>query len=399
MRFEREMRSLARLNDPNIAALHNAIHAKNELILMMEYLEGQTLESLFHAGRFPLIEGIKYVKQVLAALGYAHRDGVVHRDLNPANVMITSGGQAKLMDFGLSKSYGDSLLTNCGEVLGSLPYMAPEQVKGTTQPDRRSDLYSAGAIFYIFYEHLTGRTPFGAKRRLAAVITDTEADPQPPSQFDTRLSAQWDEIVQRALARDPVHRYQSAEEFLTALARLEEPAVADLPLPRLGTLGIGVALFAGVILVLVASPWVKRLLPPTAIAVQRFHIAPPPFAIVVPHTVRAISPLPVVETSSHQRVSRARHIAEPARGREFSAMLPAAEPALATPVPAGPSFAVTEKPQPAAVLDQGAPNTSAVSDETESSPTTTPHKKHFWSKWNVFRNRRSASEEETEGKP
>lgn len=391
MRFEREMRSLARLNDPNIAALHNAIHAKNELILMMEYLEGQTLESLFHAGRLPLIEGIEYVKQVLAALGYAHRHGVVHRDVNPANVMITAGGQAKLMDFGLSKSYGDSLLTNCGEVLGSLPYMAPEQVKGTTQPDRRSDLYSAGAIFY---EHLTGRTPFGAKRRLAAVITDTEADPQPPSQFDTRLSAQWDEIVQRALARDPVHRYQSAEEFLTALARLEEPAVADLPLPRLGTLGIGVALFAGVILVLVASPWVKRLLPPTAIAVQRFHIAPPPFAIVVPHTVRAISPLPVVETSSHQRVSRARHIAEPARGREFSAMLPAAEPALATPVPAGPSPAVTT-----AAIPAPQPNTSADSDETESSPTITPHKKHFWSKWNVFRNRHSASEEETEGKP
>ena len=148
------MRALARLSHPNIAALHNAIHSENQLILLMEYVEGQTLESMFRAGRLPLDTGIGYIKQMLSALGFAHQQGVVHRNITPANVLVTASGQVKLTDFGLSKSYGDALLTNCGEVLGSLPYLAPEQLKGTTQPDRRSDLYSVGAVLY---EHLTGQ--------------------------------------------------------------------------------------------------------------------------------------------------------------------------------------------------------------------------------------------------
>ena len=122
------MRSLARLSHPNIAALHNAVHSENQLILLMEFIEGQTLESMFSGGRLPLETGIGYIRQILSALGYAHQQGVVHRDVTPGNVMVT-GDYVKLTDFGLSKSYGDSLLTNCGEVLGSLPYLAPEQLK------------------------------------------------------------------------------------------------------------------------------------------------------------------------------------------------------------------------------------------------------------------------------
>ncbi len=255
-RFEREMRALARLNHPNIATLHNAIHAENQLVLLMEFIEGETLESMFSAGRLPMETGLEYIKQILSALGYAHQQGVVHRDVTPANVMITAAGEAKLTDFGLSKSYGDSLLTSCGEVLGSLPYLAPEQLKGITQPDRRSDLYSVGALLY---EHLTGQKPFGAKRRLAPVITDSEGDAPPPSLIEPSLSPAWDEIIRRTLARDPAHRYHPAEEFLDAIARPDEPAdVADLPLPQLRTLGIGIALFAGLVLAMVASPEFNR---------------------------------------------------------------------------------------------------------------------------------------------
>src|ERR1700722_11615790 len=278
-RFEREMRALARLNHPNIAALHNAVHSENQLILLMEYLEGQTLESIWTAGRLPLDTGIGYIKQILAALAYAHEQGVVHRDVTPANVMVTTGDHVKLSDFGLSKSYGDSLLTNCGEVLGSLPYLAPEQLKGTTQPDRRSDLYSVGAILY---EHLTGQKPFGPHRRLAPVLTDSEGDPQPPSQAEPSVSLQWDEILRRALAKDPVHRYQSAEEFLEAIALLDQPtAAADLPLPQLRTLGIAVAVFAGLVLVLAASPALNRYRKVEAADApwQRLHTAPPGFAM------------------------------------------------------------------------------------------------------------------------
>src|ERR1700733_8459644 len=279
-RFEREMRSLARLSHPNIAALHNAVHSENQLILSMEFIEGQTLESMFAGGRLPLDTGIVYIRQVLSALGYAHQQGVVHRDVTPANVMV-NGEHVKLTDFGLSKSYGDSLLTNCGEVLGSLPYLAPEQLKGTTQPDRRSDLYSVGTILY---EHLTGQKPFGPHRRLAPVLTDSEGDPRPPSQVEPGLSPQWDEILRRALAKDPAHRYQSAEEFRDAILQLEQPAAADLPLPQLRTLGIGIAAFAGLILAVAASPALNRFghVTPIPAPEQRLHISAPAFATVVP---------------------------------------------------------------------------------------------------------------------
>lgn len=415
-RFEREMRSLARLSHPNIAALHNAIHSESQLILMMEYIEGQTLEDLFQAGRLPLQEGTGYVKQMLTALGYAHQHGVVHRDVNPANVMITADGQAKLTDFGLSKSYGDSLLTNCGEVLGSLPYMAPEQLKGTTQPDRRSDLYSVGAILY---EHLTGQRPFGTHRRLAPVLTDTEPDPTPPSQLEPALPAGWDEILGRALARDPGHRYQTAEEFLSAIARLEEPAVADLPLPRLGTLGIGVALFAGLILALVASPSVERLLRPAVMAGQRFHIAPPAFAMTVAPPARLPAPIPAA-ISKPRPLRHATHPAAPSSVAALPAPLPVPKPsAMAThAVQAAvvPAVAVSvssvqgakqaagvsaagPKPTAATAPAAATDDLSAVDDEKDTPAAATPHKKHFWSKLNVFRNRHRASEEKAAEKP
>ena len=147
-------------------SLYNALHSENQLILLMEFIDGQTLESMLSAGRLPLDTGIGYIRQILLAIRYVHQQGVVHRDITPANVMITTAGEVKLSDFGLSKAFSDSLLTNCGEILGALPYLAPEQVKGSTHPDRRSDLYSVGAILY---ELLTGRKPFGANRKLSLI--------------------------------------------------------------------------------------------------------------------------------------------------------------------------------------------------------------------------------------
>jgi serine/threonine protein kinase len=273
-RFEREMRALARLSHPNIAGLHNAVHSENQLILLMEYIEGETLESVFIAGRLPLDTGIGYIKQILSALVYAHQQGVVHRDITPANVIVTPRGDVKLTDFGLSKSYGDSLLTSCGEVLGSLPYLAPEQLKGTTQPDWRSDLYSVGAILY---EHLTGEKPFGANRRLAPVLTDSEGEPTSPSEIESSLSGGWDQIIRAALARDPSRRYQSAQEFLDAIDHLAQPtSESDLPLPHLRKAGIGIAIVAGLALAGFASPVLKqfREVKPATVALPRWHIAP-----------------------------------------------------------------------------------------------------------------------------
>src|SRR5258707_12911005 len=116
------MRVLARLSHPNIAGLHTALHSENQLILLMEFIEGRTLESMLSAGRLPLDTGIEYIRQILCALRYAHQKGVVHRDVTPANVIVTAASEVKLTDFELSKSWGDSLLT-CGEILGALPYL------------------------------------------------------------------------------------------------------------------------------------------------------------------------------------------------------------------------------------------------------------------------------------
>src|SRR3984885_2460733 len=300
-RFEREMRSLARLNHPNIATLHNALQAEDQLVLLMEFIEGETLESMFSAGRLPLDTGLEYIKQILLALGYAHQQGVVHRDVTPANVIITAAGEVKLTDFGLSKSYGDPLLTNCGEILGSLPYLAPERLKGTTQPDRRSDLYSVGAILY---EHLTGQKPFGANRRLAPVLTDSEGEPKPPSELDPTLSPGWDEIIRLALAREPAHRYQTADEFLNAITQLEQPTdVADLPLPQLRTLGIGIVVFAGLVFALVASPAFDRFrqVAPATAPWQRLHIAPPRFATAKTPVFAETPPRPKVVVVQHAK--------------------------------------------------------------------------------------------------
>ncbi len=336
-RFEREMRALAKLSHPNIAALHNAVHSENQLILLMEYLEGQTLESMFHGGRLPLETGVGYIKQMLSALGYAHQQGVVHRDVTPANVLITAASEVKLTDFGLSKSYGDSLLTNCGEVLGSLPYMAPEQLKGTTQPDRRSDLYSVGAILY---EHLTGRKPFGANRRLAPVLTDSEGDPQPPSNIEPNLSPQWDEILHRALARDPAHRYQSAEEFLDAILQFDQPAAADLPLPQLRTVGIGIGAVVILALAFVASPAYSRFrqVAPVTTEVHRLHIAPPAFATAMtPHgaparvdTTRRVATRAAVKPGKRTARSVPASVAEPHPAVEASKQPQAAAPTALT---------------------------------------------------------------------
>jgi eukaryotic-like serine/threonine-protein kinase len=281
-RFEREMRALAKLRHPNIAALHNATYSENQLVLLMEYIEGDTLEDIFAAGRPSLDIGLGYIRQTLAALGYAHAQGVVHRDVTPANLLVTPEGQIKLTDFGLSKSYGDQLVTNCGEILGSLPYLAPEQLKGVTHPDRRSDLYAVGAILY---ELLTGQKPFGANRRLAPVLTDTEPDPEPPSRLAANLAREWDEIIRCALARDPMHRYQGAEDFDQAIAQFEQQTATRAVRQPSRSIGVGVAIAAALILALVASPAAiesseARFGPAQPITVPRekLHIAPPDFA-------------------------------------------------------------------------------------------------------------------------
>jgi len=143
-RFQREIKVLAALNHPNIATLHTALTIENQLVMIMEYVEGESLSARLNHGPVPATDALRYFDQVLSALSYAHQRQVIHRDIKPANIMLTPDGNVKLMDFGIARSQGEpNKLTATGSTLGSLNYMSPEQIKGEAV-DARSDLYSLG---------------------------------------------------------------------------------------------------------------------------------------------------------------------------------------------------------------------------------------------------------------
>ncbi|HEY4357287.1 MAG TPA: serine/threonine-protein kinase [Acidobacteriaceae bacterium] len=213
MRFISEIRTLAGFDHPNIAQLHTALQADNQLIMMMEFVEGYTLEQLARQRSMPPAEVAGYVSQALAALGYAHERGVIHRDIKPANLMVTSHGIVKLMDFGIAKSNTENNQTKPGTTMGSLYYMSPEQVRGSGV-DPRSDIYSVGIVLY---ELLAGRRPFEADTTFSILNQQLNVPPQPPIEVNPSLSPQLNQIILKALAKDPAQRFQSAEEFRTTL--------------------------------------------------------------------------------------------------------------------------------------------------------------------------------------
>lgn len=218
-RFQREAKALARLNHPNIVAVHDFGSAGSYYFFVMEYVEGINLRQAIKAGDLQPAEALRIVPLVCEALQYAHDEGVVHRDIKPENILLDKRGRVKMADFGLAKLLGldpDGVsLTGTRQVMGTFHYMAPEQVEGTRNVDHRADIYSLGVTFY---EMLTGELPLG---RFA-----------PPSQkveVDIRL----DEVVLRALATDPEKRYQHASDVKTEVEIIGRspaaPKPSDLP--------------------------------------------------------------------------------------------------------------------------------------------------------------------------
>jgi serine/threonine-protein kinase len=216
VRFISEIRMLASFDHPNIAQLHTAFQVDNQLVMMMEFVEGFTLEQRAKQGPIPQSDIINYMQQVLGALSYAHGRGVVHRDIKPANIMVTSHGVVKLMDFGIAKSRVEQDLTRPGTTMGSMYYMSPEQVRGGTV-DARSDIYSVGVMMY---ELFAGRRPFVADSAYGILNQQCNVAPQPPVEINQQLPPALSDLILCALAKDPANRFQNAQAVSNALRQI-----------------------------------------------------------------------------------------------------------------------------------------------------------------------------------
>jgi len=217
-RFLREVQVQASLNHPNIASVHNAFLVEDDLLMVMELIEGESLESLIQRGPVPWRTAVGYACQALSALSYAHAKAITHRDIKPSNIMITPDRTVKITDFGLAKIIGEDVrLTKSGAVMGSVHYAPPEQVKGSAAIDGRGDVYSLGVVLY---ELVTGRKPFDGDSHFAIMCSHVADAPTPPIERCPDLPQALNNVILTAMAKTPEERPASASEFLQALERV-----------------------------------------------------------------------------------------------------------------------------------------------------------------------------------
>jgi serine/threonine-protein kinase len=250
-RFQREARAAAGLSHPNIVAVFDSGSDDGTHYIVTELVEGETLaDRLRRDGPMPQAEAVAVAADIARALAAAHERGLIHRDIKPGNVMLLPDGRVKVVDFGIARAAGSDTLTNTGVVLGSTAYLSPEQASG--QPvDERADLYALGCVLY---EMLTGRVPFSADTPIATMYRHVNEDPPPPSTF-APIPSELEDIVMRALEKDPKRRFASASELEAALLavplarsgdtmRLEPAAAETQPVGRVAALAAGGAVVA-----------------------------------------------------------------------------------------------------------------------------------------------------------
>jgi serine/threonine protein kinase len=228
-RFAREIQLLAGLNHPNVASLYTAQRVNGQTVMIMEYVDGVTLAQKLRARPIPLADGLQIISQVLAALEYAHKHGVIHRDIKPDNILIGPDGTVKLTDFGIARAASDPRRTRTGILVGTLHYMSPEQIRARGESlDGRSDLYSVGIILY---EIATGRRPFEADSDFEIMAAHIQQQPPPPITLAPGLPAGLNEVILKALAKDPALRCQTAHEMAAAIAACMARPDAPPPIP------------------------------------------------------------------------------------------------------------------------------------------------------------------------
>ena len=224
-RFRREAQSAAGLTHPNIVSIYDRGEAQGTYYIAMEVIEGTSLkEMIITRGRLPVRQAIEFTRQILAALRFAHRNGIIHRDIKPHNILIGPEEQLKVTDFGIARAGALSQMTEEGSILGTAQYLSPEQARGgkVTAP---SDLYAVGIVLY---EMLTGKVPFSGDSPVEIAMKHVNETPSAPSTRTPRVPPELDQVVLRAIAKNPIDRYQSAEDFDADLVR----AAKGLPVAR-----------------------------------------------------------------------------------------------------------------------------------------------------------------------
>jgi beta-lactam-binding protein with PASTA domain/predicted Ser/Thr protein kinase len=215
-RFRREAKNAAGLSHPNIVSIYDRGEAEGTYYIAMEHLQGRNLKELIAArGPAPVHIAVETTRQVLAALSHAHKNGIVHRDIKPHNVMVDDDRRVKVTDFGIARA-GASQMTEAGSIVGTAQYLSPEQARGAGV-DQRSDLYSVGVVLY---ELLTGAVPFTGDSPVEIAMKHLSDTPPAPSELNEDVPPELDMVVMRALAKDPGRRYQSAEQMDADLERV-----------------------------------------------------------------------------------------------------------------------------------------------------------------------------------
>ncbi|AQA03023.1 serine/threonine protein kinase [Mycobacterium sp. MS1601] len=231
LRFRREAQNAAALNHPAIVAVYDTGEAETTSgplpYIVMEYVDGVTLRDIVHNdGPMPAKRAIEVIADACQALNFSHQHGIIHRDVKPANIMISKSGAVKVMDFGIARALADShSVTQTAAVIGTAQYLSPEQAKGESV-DARSDVYALGCVLY---EVLTGEPPFAGDSPVAVAYQHVREDPVPPSARRSSVPPELDAVVLKALAKNPDNRYQSAAEMRADLVRVHSGESPEAP--------------------------------------------------------------------------------------------------------------------------------------------------------------------------
>ncbi len=213
-RFRTEAITLAKLNHPNVATLYSFLRQGDDYFMIMEFVRGETLDEIIRKhGAMSCERAISLFCHALEGIEHAHKMGVIHRDIKPANMMLTKEGVLKVMDFGIARVLGSARMTRHGNIIGTIEYMSPEQVRGE-ETDARSDIYSLGILLY---EMLTGRIPFESKSEFELMRSQIEDAPEPPTTFADHIPLELEQAIMRSLAKMPDARFQTANEFRAQL--------------------------------------------------------------------------------------------------------------------------------------------------------------------------------------